>query len=371
MRILFTTGARESVSTQLNAPNYARLNDLEGVTIDFYNHNYADYDVVLFMGYDPRVAEARNARPSLKIGVIDPRPVGMEQAVGADFVIANGLEMQDWLADYFENIFIYPIYPQVNSSRRKHAQSSPLIIGYHGNKVHLASAVPYLTAALDALSRDYNLELWVVYDIRSLGELPTEFFQLKNIKIRYFQWEQDVYERVISKVDIGVVPNLIPLKNESWSRSYAIPFSPYVSHHESDYLIRFKNTTNAGRIYVFSQLAIPVVAGMAPSAVQAIQHGVNGYLAFGAGGWYHGLKNLADSVELRQQMGELLYASFQENFSPGVLNQRLVRFLTDLPTRSSQKWNPPKKVLVSYKPSGFQTEKMKNVFRKIKCFFSL
>ena len=56
MRILFSTDSVNQISTQINVPNYARLGELEGVSIDFFNRNYADYDVVLFMGYDARVA---------------------------------------------------------------------------------------------------------------------------------------------------------------------------------------------------------------------------------------------------------------------------------------------------------------------------
>ena len=46
MRILFATDAIDRVSTQLNAPNFAKLSEMEGVNIDFYNRNYVDYDVI-------------------------------------------------------------------------------------------------------------------------------------------------------------------------------------------------------------------------------------------------------------------------------------------------------------------------------------
>jgi len=58
-------------------------------------------------------------------------------------------------------------------------------------------------------------------------------------------------------MDIGIVPNLIPLKDEALSKKQLAPFSPLLQPHESDFLFRFKNTTNPGRIYVFSQLGNP------------------------------------------------------------------------------------------------------------------
>jgi glycosyltransferase involved in cell wall biosynthesis len=330
MRVLFTTDAINNVSTQLNAPNYARLNELEGVSIDFYNRNYADYDVVLFMGYDPRVAEARAAKPSLKIGVIDIRPGSLDASMGTDFVIANGLEMQDWLSDYFENIFIYPIYPSITSPKKIHAQHEPLIIGYHGNKVHLMATMPHVATALEILSEHHELELWAVYDIRSLGEMPFELCDPKKVKIRHFQWTDDVYENIISQVDVGIVPNLIPIQEPLSAKRQIAPLSALFNPHDSDILLRFKCTTNPGRIYVFSQLGIPVVAGYSSSAAQAIQHGVNGYLANSAGGWYRALKSLAGSAELREQMGCVLYEDFWQSVSPDILNRRLVNFIAGL-----------------------------------------
>lgn len=332
MRILFATDAVDSVSTQLNAPNYAGLNEIEGVNIDFYNHNYAEYDVVLFMGYDPRITETRAANPSIKIGVIDIRPPSLEKALGADFVIANGLEMQDWLYNYFENVFIYPIYPRITSPLKEHTRHSPLIIGYHGNKHHLAAVQPHLSAALEALSQHHPLEFWAIYDIRSLGEMPYDLCDAQKVKMRYIQWKEDVYDRVLSQVDIGVVPNLIPLKDESLAKNSAGSYSSVLPTSPSDYLVRFKKTTNAGRIYVFSQLGIPVVAGISPSAAQAIRHEISGYLAFDSSGWYHGLKKLVDSAELRAQMGRCLHDDFQNEISPDVLNRRLVEFIRALPS---------------------------------------
>ncbi len=330
MRILFATDAVDHVSTVLNSPNFAQLNECEGVSIDFYNHNYANYDVVLFMGYDPRVEEARAANPSIKIGVIDLRPSSLEASLGADFVIANGLEMYDWLADYFANIFIYPIYPHLEVPPKIHTEHSPLIIGYHGNKVHLMAAFPYLSTALEALGEECDLELWAIYDIKRLGPLPFDVFDETKIKIRYIQWADDVYVRNLSQADIGIVPNLVPVREPLFAKkmisSLSNPFQP----HESDVLLRYKSTTNPGRIYVFSQLGIPVVTGCTPSGAQVIRHGVNGYIARSAGGWYWALKKLVESVELRSKMGRSLFEDFQAEASPQILNYKLVEFIGNL-----------------------------------------
>ena len=74
---------------------------------------------------------------------------------------------------------------------------------------------------------------------------------------------------------------------------------------------------------------------MSPSTSQAIRHGVSGYLALSAAGWYHGLKKLADSAELRAKMGSRLYNDFQRDVTPSVLNHKLVEFIRQLPPTKS------------------------------------
>jgi len=331
MRILFATDAVDQVSTQLNVPNFARLNELEGVHIDFYNRNYADYDIVLFMGYDPHVAEARTAKPSLKIGVVDLRPSSVRKSLGADFVIANGVEMQDWLSDYFENIFTYPIYPYLAAPRVVHTAKRPIVIGYHGNKIHLMAMMPYLSAALNKLAESYELELWAIYDIQGAGDMPFEVCDSQKMKTRYIQWEESVYENILPQMDIGIVPNLIPIQEPLSAKRHIAPLSTLFNPQDSDILLRFKCTTNPGRIYAFSQFGIPVIAGYSPSAAQEIRHGVSGYLANSTGGWYRALKSLAASVVLRDQMGRALFEDFWQNAAPDILNQKLINFIGDLP----------------------------------------
>ncbi len=333
MRILFTTAARSNPSTEINVANYRKLNELEGVKVDFFNRKYADYDVILFMGYDPQIAEARAVNPTSKIGVVDPRPSTLHAALGADFVVANGIEMGDWLANYFENIYIYPIYPRIDSAPKIHMQRKPFIIGYHGNKVHLMSIRPIISHALDALAEVCELELWAVYNIRALGDVPFELCHSKKCKVRYFQWREDVYTDVLSQVDVGIVPNLIPLKNDTAAKKRAIPYSRFLQSRDEDFLLRFKITTNPGRIYVFSQLGIPVVAGMAPSAASAVRHGVSGFLAYSSGGWYRALKKLSESAELRSKMGQQLRDDFLSNINIDRLNRGLVDFIRRIEDR--------------------------------------
>jgi len=111
MRILFTTDRIDAPSTVLNQKLFDTLNKTEGVKVDFFNRNYEDYDVVLFMGYDPKVEEAKTDNPKIKVGIVDIRPSSNYKPKNIDFIVANGIEMKDWYLKETPNIFIYPIYP--------------------------------------------------------------------------------------------------------------------------------------------------------------------------------------------------------------------------------------------------------------------
>lgn len=335
MRILFTTDYPDKVSTQLNEPSLALLSKINGVEIDFYNSEFDKYDVVLFMGYDPKVSEARQANPKIKIGVIDPRPSTLHLSFGADFIVANSIEMQDWCANYFTNIFIYPIYPILEEKTKEHIKKDSIVIGYHGNKVHLNTIYPSISAALDMLANSYNVELWAVYDKDGLGISNIPLLNMKNVKLKHIQWSEEAYELYMSEVDIGIVPNIIPIHDIQHANQSIMSYPKVFNEHDKDFLHRFKATTNAGRLFVFAQYGVPVIADMVPSALQVIRDGENGYIASSVGGWYRALKKLADSPGLRKSFSSRMKADFENMWSIDVLNKKLFTFLGHLDRQSS------------------------------------
>jgi glycosyltransferase involved in cell wall biosynthesis len=163
--------------------------------------------------------------------------------------------------------------------------------------------------------------------------MPAGFFSSRRVRLECLQWSERAYAESLADSDIGIVPNLIPIPEEQRVKKEAA-HGDYGEHH-TDYLLRYKGTSNAGRIFVFAQYGIPVVADMYPSALQAIRDGETGFIARSAGGWYRGLKALAQSVELRQSMGRRLRDDLRERANIGMLNAELINFLRTLgPTMS-------------------------------------
>lgn len=326
MKILFTTRHINSPSTILNVSKLKSLNSMNGISIDFYNTDYANYDVVLFMGYDADIKGARGKNSDIKIGVIDPRPSHKDQPSGADFILANGIEMKDWYLKFTHNIFIYYIYPELQLKMKEHHATEKIILGYHGNAIHLKTMYPRITKAIEKLSDSYEVELWVMYNVKELGKWSTGLPDIKKVKVRHIQWSEENYTEYLSRVDIGIVPNIIPTYTVKQNKSRKIKAKLF-NEHDTDYLLGFKATSNAGRIIVFAQLGIPVIADMFPSALQLLEDGVNGFVCYSTEAWYLALKQLAYDATLRSNLAKNLQTKFKETMSPMILNKNLIDFI--------------------------------------------
>jgi glycosyltransferase involved in cell wall biosynthesis len=330
IKFLFLTDYVNAPSTMLNISLLKQLNDLENITIDFFNNQYQDYDVVLFMGYDPKIIDARLANPNIKVGIIDPRPSFGTENLNPDFILANGIEMKDWYSRITPNIYVYNIYPSLQYKFRKHESSDKVIIGYHGNKVHLPAMYPRITLALDALADLFQIEFYAMYNIEKLGSWTLGLPNAKKIKVKHIQWSENNYEKYLSRVDVGIVPNLLPIKNLKKSKKKAVLASSIFREHEEDYLIRYKPTSNSGRIFPFVQYGIPVVSDMFPSALQMIRDGYDGFVCYSSSSWYLALKKLIEFPEQRNLFAERMFEKFITFYSPEALNLGLVEFINNL-----------------------------------------
>ena len=335
MRILFTTSRFNAPSTILNLELLKGLEEIEGVEFEVNAHSaYAGYDVILFMGYDAEILCARDENPTALLGVIDPRPSFSRQPLQADFILANGIEMKDWYSKFCANIFIYPIYPKIDVEPKLHSSSEKVVIGYHGNGIHLAGMARRITPAIERLSEDMDVEFLAMYDIASLGRVKRGLSSAKNVQVNHIQWSESGYLEYMSKVDVGVVPNTIPVKRESLVKKIGSSFRSSMNEHASDYLLRYKVTSNAGRALVFAQCGVPVIADMSPSALQLFEDEVDGYICHSTNSWYQVLKKLACNPDLRNIVGMRMLEKFAIRYSSKVLNRKLVDFLVDVKKES-------------------------------------
>lgn len=292
--------------------------------------NYCNYDVGLFPTYTSDLEEmlkAKEVNPGIITGIVDPRGSNIKSYIEqADFLVVDSLEMRDFFSSYGKSIFTYHEYPDISLGERiPRKENSKIIIGYHGNMVHLVSMYPEITTALERLADKYDIELWAIYNIEKLGKWTIGI--PNNIHIRHIQWSPRVYQEHLSNVDIGIVPACMPVSRFAKRLS---GINRLFNESPDDYLLRFKMPSSPGRLIVFWGLGIPVVADFLPSHLQFIQDGENGFIAKSAAGWYRALEKLILSSELRDHFKKNAYDSYKKNFDYSVQNRKLEQLFKSL-----------------------------------------
>lgn len=293
--------------------------------------NYQNYELILFLSQDSEVKKAKKKNPKAIVGIMSPKIVRKRQRQEsqlADFLAVDSIEVRDVFLRYNKNIIIYYMFPEIEERSKKHTEKEKIIIGYHGNKVHL-NCMADASKALDELVNKYDIELCAMYNIKQLGKWSIN--TPKKCPVKHVQWSEENYHEYLAKCDIGIVPAKIsinPHRGKLASRLLSSFLINWPSYNKWDYLMRFKYATNPGRVYVFSQLHIPVVAEFAPSFCQIIQDGHSGYLVYSKEGWFSALEKLINGAELRYKMSKNLKEFIDKNCSLDINFKNLLDFIS-------------------------------------------
>lgn len=333
MKIVFNTRTPDAVASY----NYrGALSSINILTLDDWDH-YEKYDIALFMTYNrdlEELAKAKKKYPNLKVGLIDPRGSFVETYLKyVDFLVIDSIEMKDFFSRYQLPMFTYYEYPNIAEKTKEHKNKEPVIIGYHGNAIHLMSMYPNVSEALDLLAKNFNIEFWAMFNIKKNG--LTKIGLPKNLPVRHIQWSEENFYKYLAKADIGIVPNLMPIKNLRKIKSGTFLSRRIFNDSSDDYLIRFKMPSNPGRFIIFGLLGIPVVADIFPSSLQFIKDEYNGLLAYSTGGWYTAIRQMIEGVELRKRLSGNMKHTINEYFKFEKQNEKFLFFLRDLNNSSS------------------------------------
>ena len=327
-------------STYKNAASMICIDDLSKKFLAngdqvFFNdwRGYEKYDIAIFMSPDSDVENAKKINPKIICGIMDPKlntRRKLKESTMADFLGVSSIEQRDAFLKYNPNIFIYYMFPETPEIHKQHSDKEKIVIGYHGNKLHL-HCMKNLNLALDALSEKYPIELWSIYNIHGLGRW--RFNLPRKCPVKHIQWTRDVYEKELSQCDIGVIPAIVPINEgitKITSRFISSFFYNWPGYYKHDYIIRFKYSTNPGRAYVFSQLGIPIVAEFLPSYSQIIQDNHSGFLVYSREGWYNALETLIKDAQIRQKMAENLKNHINSTISPDITFKKFLDFLNSI-----------------------------------------
>ena len=280
----------------------ATLNDWSG---------YAPYDVAVFLGYDHELERAKREHPGIRVVLADPkqsRAEWLDAARRADLLLVSSVEQREPFLRVNGNVHVFEMFPVMAAVAREHRNSERVVVGYHGNRVHLEAMAASVRPALEELGRRRSVEFHAVYNVAALGQATIGMPDERFVRVRHVQWSDEAVASELAGADIGIVPNELPIRDRLRALRDTAYREPEFMYEPFDHLLRFKASTNAGRIYPFARLGVPVVTDFAPSASQLVEDGVSGFVVSGPHGWLDALERLAESAELRNRFAAALRA---------------------------------------------------------------
>lgn len=242
-----------------------------------------------------------------------------------DFVIVGSVEEYASLS-YYKNVFIYPLIERKfeNINRKIHVKDDKTLkVCFHGHYPHLFKFEPFLKSALEAFHKDVK-----PIDLHIITGNPS--FNWKkgcpNVNVRMHGYGSD-FSKIVQHCDVGVVPNIsdirlsVPDIEKVVSTDYGL--------YNTDYFVRFKNKTNAGRAYVFYQHGIPVIHDLSPSSFELMK--ITGYnvCAHDGPGWYRELFKLKDA-DKREQISKVYFEAFKKLYNPHLHAKNLMRDIGEI-----------------------------------------
>ena len=278
--------------------------------------NISEYDIIICSKNDVQVAiELKQKYPNKKVGIINLS--ADKRGLPIDFVIVGSLEEKDSL-EHYENVFLFPLIENMYQDKedyKKHEEKDILRIGYHGSYTHLAKFDPFLKEALEEAEKKSNIELLVITSPASfkwkLGRPVIKNIIMKN-------WNFLTVKNNLLSCDIGVVPNITHIPFNSSKHKTSVDHGLY----NTDYIIRLKSKSNAGRAFVFHQLGIPVIGDITPSNYHILGDPKCGFVAHSKEGWLKALLILRD-YKTRQHIANSAKMAFDALYDPINWSNRL------------------------------------------------
>lgn len=264
-------------------------------------------------------------------GLIQPTDFSkklLEESLCADFWIVRSYDEMDHYLSYKKEIFLFPLIERYKISRKYHEDKDEIIIGYHGNKLHLETLSPNIVSALEKISSNYKIRFKAIYDIKKLGLWHKS---RPKINIQDIQWTFENMNEFLSSVDIGITPFLspMPIFYKAIAHSFTRLFYPNIGFNPQNIFLHYKNTTNAGRIFVFQQAGIPVVAELCPAATSAIPNEQYGFIAYETEGWFRAIELLCKDALLRNKISQNAYTFFSTTHDIISFSKKIANKLTN------------------------------------------
>ena len=299
------------------------IND-SGIKAEICNpdSDLGDFDAIICgKGETHLVIEMKQQYPNKKIGTINLSADTKNLPV--DFVIVGSLEEKDSLSHY-RNVFVFPLIENMfrHCEAKKHSEKEQVRIGFHGHYPHLSKFEPHLKEALESIDKRHSIELYIITSNPRFNWAHGKP-NIKNIRLK--SWDLSSVKDRLMSCDIGIVPNVTSMSKGIKEYGTSVELGLY----DTDYVMRMKNKSNAGRAFVFHQLGIPVVADFTPSNFHIMGDPSCGYIAQNKLGWEKAIVELLDPIK-RATVAQNAKKEFDRLYDPIDWAQRLIKEITEI-----------------------------------------
>ena len=207
-----------------------------------------------------------------------------------------------------KNVFIFPLienkYRKIN--QKIHNDKDEIVVGIYGSYTHLYKIDSHLKKALEEFSKKMKLKLKIISNpLAKRWRIGKP--KIKDIIISDYDFT--TFSDEVLKCDIGLVPNITD-NSPLFKRT-----SKTKGLYRTDYFLRMKNKSNAGRMFAFIQHGIPVVADFTPSHLHILGNPENGFAVFNKDGWLNALRELSNA-KTRNIISKNALSEFNRLYDP-------------------------------------------------------
>ena len=275
-------------------------------------------DIAIFKKNFPykELKKIKKLKKDFLIGITNPsdKNDGMKSIKVADFAIVGSVEEKAYYSKYIK-CFVYPLIEEVSKNFIKsYDERANKLICYHGNKQHLDFInINIEKAILRLIKEGYNFK--AIYNFKQLGKSK------KNFITEHVQWDKETWLEEISNATIGICPST---HYTGFLRNNLAKFIIRKRILRNDYLMQYKNTSNASRAFIFHQLKIPVVAEIGGSFHHLLGDETAGYLCYSEESWYQSIRRLCTDKKLNKDFSEKAYELMNKYYNPQVWCERFL-----------------------------------------------
>lgn len=276
-------------------------------------------DIAIFKKNFPykELKKIKKIRHDSLIGITNPsdKDEGIKSIKIADFAIVGSIEEKAYYSKYIK-CFVFPLIEHVKKNLIKGYDTRPKkLICYHGNKQHLDFInINIEKAIFKLINEGYSFK--AIYNLNQLGKCKKKFIT------EHIQWDRNTWLKEISNSTVGICPSS---HYTGFLKNKVAQFIIKKRILSNDYLMQYKNTSNASRAFIFHQLKIPVVAEIGGSFHHLLGDETAGYLCYSEKSWYESINRLCNDQDLNKRFSEKAFSLMSTLYNPDDWCKRFIK----------------------------------------------